>query len=327
MTGSSRTGRPACRWRCASWRPRAIWPTCARPPPTRDSAGPGAAATTARCSWTPTSTRRWRRSAGSSPAIRAAPGGPGQLRRRHGRAAGTGPAPGRLPGLLHPGQRRAPVRAAGLQPRNVLRGSPHPGRGGAGPRRGQGRSGHEERARRLMAVAQRVADHLVATFGGQEPGWTATPSSRPRWLSCTGRPASGAYLDLAAQFVDAARARPGRRLRPRPSLPAGSHPDPRHAHRRRPRGPRPVPGGRRDRRRRETGDTALLACSIRRWEDMVATKTYLTGGNGPGTQTRRSATGSNCPPTGPTTKPAPPSPASTGPGGCCWPPATPVTPT
>ena len=30
----------------------------------------------------------------------------------------------------------------------------------------------------------------------------------------------------------------------------------------------------------ETGDTALLASSIARWEDMAATKTYLTGGNG-----------------------------------------------
>ena len=30
----------------------------------------------------------------------------------------------------------------------------------------------------------------------------------------------------------------------------------------------------------ETGDADLLAVSIRRWEDMVATKTYLTGGNG-----------------------------------------------
>ena len=30
----------------------------------------------------------------------------------------------------------------------------------------------------------------------------------------------------------------------------------------------------------ETGDAALLATSITRWDDMVATKTYLTGGNG-----------------------------------------------
>ncbi|HEY4703617.1 MAG TPA: beta-L-arabinofuranosidase domain-containing protein, partial [Streptosporangiaceae bacterium] len=30
----------------------------------------------------------------------------------------------------------------------------------------------------------------------------------------------------------------------------------------------------------ETGDADLLAGSVRRWEDMVATKTYLTGGNG-----------------------------------------------
>ncbi|MGA5759617.1 glycoside hydrolase family 127 protein [Nonomuraea bangladeshensis] len=30
----------------------------------------------------------------------------------------------------------------------------------------------------------------------------------------------------------------------------------------------------------ETGDESLLECSVRRWEDMVATKTYLTGGLG-----------------------------------------------
>ncbi|MFG1703004.1 glycoside hydrolase family 127 protein [Nonomuraea sp. M3C6] len=30
----------------------------------------------------------------------------------------------------------------------------------------------------------------------------------------------------------------------------------------------------------ETGDESLLECSVRRWEDMVATKTYITGGNG-----------------------------------------------
>ena len=38
----SATGRPACRWPCASWRRRATWTTCARPPPS-GSAGPGAA--------------------------------------------------------------------------------------------------------------------------------------------------------------------------------------------------------------------------------------------------------------------------------------------
>ncbi|MEU6715859.1 beta-L-arabinofuranosidase domain-containing protein [Nonomuraea sp. NPDC046802] len=30
----------------------------------------------------------------------------------------------------------------------------------------------------------------------------------------------------------------------------------------------------------ETGDESLLECSVRRWEDMVATKTYITGGHG-----------------------------------------------
>ncbi|MGN9845946.1 glycoside hydrolase family 127 protein [Nonomuraea sp. H19] len=30
----------------------------------------------------------------------------------------------------------------------------------------------------------------------------------------------------------------------------------------------------------ETGDESLLECSVRRWEDLVATKTYITGGHG-----------------------------------------------
>ena len=51
--------RPACRWRCGRWRRRATWTTCGWPSP-----GP-ARTTAARCSWTPTCTRRWRRSAGS----------------------------------------------------------------------------------------------------------------------------------------------------------------------------------------------------------------------------------------------------------------------
>ena len=49
---------------------------------------------------------------------------------------------------------------------------------------------------RLLAIAQRFADHIDASFGppaaaGRSTASTATRRSRPRWSSCTGRPASG----------------------------------------------------------------------------------------------------------------------------------------
>src|SRR5579875_3736249 len=97
MTGSGGTGRPACRWRCGSSRPRGTWTTCGwrpRPPghpaarrtgprrPIRCTrpARPRAPArrrrstcparrtgdgTAARCSWIRMCIRRWRRSRGS----------------------------------------------------------------------------------------------------------------------------------------------------------------------------------------------------------------------------------------------------------------------
>ena len=51
----------------------------------------------------------------------------------------------------------------------------------------------------------------------------------------------------------------------------------------------------------ETGDAALLQTSIGRWADMVAAKTYLSGGNGSRHEGRALATGSSCRRTGLTT--------------------------
>ena len=60
----------------------------------------------------------------------------------------------------------------------------------------------------------------------------------------------------------------------------------------------------------ETGDAELLdARPCAAGDDMVATRTYLTGGLGSRHATRRSATRSSCRPTGRTPRPAPRSPA------------------
>ena len=113
----------------------------------------------------------------------------------------------------------------------------------------------------------------------KEPS-TGTRSSRPRWPSSTARPGTVAYLELARQFVDqrgrglAGNSGLGRRYL-QDHMPVRDV-----GHRGRARGASAVPGGgshgcrRRDRRRE------LLDSSVRRWDDMVTAKTYLTGGNG-----------------------------------------------
>jgi hypothetical protein len=79
----------------------------------------------------------------------------------------------------------------------------------------------------------------------------------------------------------------------------------------------------------ETGDAALLQTSVGRWADIVAAKTYLTGGNRSRHEGESLVTGSSCRrtvlTTVLTTRRARPSRAFSGPGGCCWPPAMPGT--
>ena len=78
----------------------------------------------------------------------------------------------------------------------------------------------------------------------------------------------------------------------------------------------------------ETGDRGLLAASATRWDDMVATKTALTGGNGSRHSGEAFGDAFELPPRpGLQRGPARPSPASSRTGGCCWPPARPGTPT
>ncbi len=145
---------------------------------------------------------------------------------------------------------------------------------------GQGPEGHEELAKRLLAVAQRVADHLVATFAGQERGLDGHPEVETALAELYRETGQRAYLDLARQFVEqrghglAGDSGRGHRylqdhlpIRDTVTLEG-------HAVR-----ALYLEAGVTD-VASETGDAGLLAGSVRRWEDMVATKTYLTGGNG-----------------------------------------------
>ena len=158
-------------------------------------------------------------------------------------------------------------------------GSSGAGSSGAGSSGAEG-PGNTATAARLMAVARRVADHLVATFGGREAGLDGHPVIETALAELYRATGQRCYLDLAAQFVTSAGTA-------WPATPAAAivtckttspirdmHTEEGHAVR-----ALYLEAGVVD-VAAETGDTALLASSITRWEDMVATKTYLTGGNG-----------------------------------------------
>jgi len=136
-------------------------------------------------------------------------------------------------------------------------------------------------ATRLLAVARRVADRLVGTFGGGEIGLDGHPEIETALAELYRETGHRPYLELAKQFVD----QRGHGL-------AGDH----HGHGQRYLQDRlPIRDtvtleGHAVRAMYldagvvdvavETGDQQLLDSSIARWEDMVAAKTYLTGGNG-----------------------------------------------
>ncbi len=141
-------------------------------------------------------------------------------------------------------------------------------------------AGHDELAGRLLAVAERVADQLVATFAGQEKGLDGHPEVETALAELYRETGHRAYLDLARQFVDqrghglAGDSGRGHRYL-QDHLPVREAvTEEGHAVR-----ALYLEAGVAD-VASETGDADLLASSIRRWEDMVAAKTYLTGGNG-----------------------------------------------
>ncbi|MBE1607392.1 glycoside hydrolase family 127 protein [Actinopolymorpha pittospori] len=136
----------------------------------------------------------------------------------------------------------------------------------------------------LLEVARRFADHLVEVFlRGEHPGIDGHPEVETALVELYRLTGERAYLDLASRFVE----RRG----------VGSIGDPPNRN----RGARYLQDHLPVREADtlvghavralyleaaivdlylETGDESLLECSVRRWEDMVATKTYLTGGLG-----------------------------------------------
>lgn len=133
----------------------------------------------------------------------------------------------------------------------------------------------------LLPVARRLADHLVEVFltGGNDgiDGHAEVETALAELHRLTGE---RAYLDLAAKLID----NRGK------GLIADSGMGPLYAQDHLPVREAGTAAGHAVRQLYlesgivdvylETGDESLLECSVRRWEDMVATKTYITGGHG-----------------------------------------------
>jgi uncharacterized protein len=133
---------------------------------------------------------------------------------------------------------------------------------------------------RLLAIAVRLADNLVRTFAGQEKGLDGHPIIETALVELYRETGRRDYLELARQFVEqrghglAGDSGLGRRYL-QDHVPVRSL-DTTVGHVVRAlyleAGVADVAA--------ELGDRSLLETSLRRWDDMVATKTYLTGGNG-----------------------------------------------
>jgi len=132
----------------------------------------------------------------------------------------------------------------------------------------------------LLAVATRLADHLVNRFLGQDDGLDGHPIVETALVELYRQTGTMTYLDLASQFVD----QRGH------GLVGDSGFGVRYLQDHLPVRESAVEVGHAVRAlylesgvvdvAAETGETALLTASIARWNDMVATKTALTGGNG-----------------------------------------------
>ena len=133
---------------------------------------------------------------------------------------------------------------------------------------------------RLLEVAKQLADHLVREFLGQARGLDGHPIIETALVELYRETGNEDYLALARQFVDqrgaglAGDSGLGRRylqdhLPVRQSVTEVGHVV-RALY---------LEAGVVD-VATETGDGELLKSSVNRWADMVATKTYLTGGNG-----------------------------------------------
>jgi DUF1680 family protein len=133
---------------------------------------------------------------------------------------------------------------------------------------------------RLLAVAVRLADHLVREFAGHDKGLDGHPIIETALAELYRETGTTAYLELARQFVDqhgrglAGDSGLGRRYL-QDHLPIReSATEVGHVVR-----ALYLEAGVAD-VAVEMGERSLLDSSVRRWDDMVAAKTYLTGGNG-----------------------------------------------
>lgn len=133
---------------------------------------------------------------------------------------------------------------------------------------------------RLLAIAVRLADHLVREFAGTERGLDGHPIIETALAELYRETGTAAYLELARQFVDqrgqglAGNSGMGHRYLQDHVPVRDADTEVGHVVR-----ALYLEAGVMD-VAAETGDRALLESSARRWDDMVATKTYLTGGNG-----------------------------------------------
>ena len=133
---------------------------------------------------------------------------------------------------------------------------------------------------RLLAIAVRLADNLVRNFAGQERGLDGHPIIETALVELYRQTGNPDYLELAHQFVEqrghglAGDSGLGRRYLQDHAPVRSVDTTVGHAVR-----ALYLEAGVAD-VAAELGDQALLETSLRRWDDMVATKTYLTGGNG-----------------------------------------------
>ena len=131
-----------------------------------------------------------------------------------------------------------------------------------------------------LDIAVRLADHLVREFAGQRKGLDGHPIIETALVELYRETGTEAYRDLAAQFVDqrghglAGDSGFGHRYLQDHVPVRQETTEVGHAVR-----ALYLEAGVTD-VAVETGDKELLASSERRWADMAAAKTYLTGGNG-----------------------------------------------
>jgi uncharacterized protein len=133
---------------------------------------------------------------------------------------------------------------------------------------------------RALRIATRLADHLVREFAGQEKGLDGHPIIETALAELYRETGKVGYLELARQFVDqrgrglASDSGLGRRYLQDATPVRESVTEVGHVVR-----ALYLEAGVTD-VAVETHDHELLASSVGRWSDMVAAKTYLTGGNG-----------------------------------------------